>query len=66
MAVFSLSMRTVAGTPPSRVKQAVWHPSQASMSFVSDQTIAALRLHDRTMCRATRSRAMPPTTTAGK
>ncbi len=66
MAVFSLSTRTVAGTPPSRLKQAVWHPSQASMSLVSDQTIAVLRLHDRTMCRATRSWATPPTTMPGK
>ena len=56
----------VAGTPPSRAKKAGWHPSQANMSFVSDQTIAALRLQDRTMCSATRSWAMPPTMTAGK
>ena len=66
MAVFSLSMRSVAGTPPSRAKQAVWQPSQASMSFDRDQTIASFRLHDSTMCSATRSTASPPTMTAGK
>jgi putative transposase len=66
MAVFSLSMRTVAGTPPKRVKQAEWHPSQASMSLVGDQTIAGLRLNDSTMCRATRSVGMPARITPGK
>jgi hypothetical protein len=66
MPVFSLSIRTVAGTPPSRRNAAVWHPSQASIALLSDQTIASRRLCDSTILNATRSRAAPPTVMALK
>jgi hypothetical protein len=65
-AVFSLSIRSVAGAPPSRARQAVWQASQDSMSFARDQTTASARLQDSTMCIASRSTASPATTTPGK
>jgi hypothetical protein len=65
MAVFTLSIRSTAGTPPSRRKLAIWQDCHDSMSFERAQTTARFRLHDSVTISATRSTTSSPSTAPG-
>ena len=65
IAVFTLSIRRTAGTPPRRWKQAIWQACHDSMSFDRAQTTARFRLHDSVTISATRSTTSSPRTAPG-